>query len=551
MLDLVAFGEVYGAGNQRYSAGRNTKRTKLKNGIIKMNKRIWFGFFILLAGMSCAEVRFAPIFNDGAVLQCEMKVNVWGSADPGETVTVSFAGQSKKTVADPSGKWMLQLDPMPPSMEPRTLSVVSAIGNQQSAISNVTVGEVWLATGQSNMVFPLRPTEGGEERLAKTIPEIRFAVVPQKTGLPVEERFTPQQLAWKEFKPSVNAEIAAVAFYFAEKLQVATGHKVGIIQSSYGGTPCEAWTPDWALAAKPELKYFADAIRGGLSSGKNKDQWVAEEAALKNARQLLDQWNKTKTGARPKDPGASDPGNPWSSKSPTVLYENMITPLVPYTVRGIIWYQGEANAGKPDQYRVLFPAMIEAWRKVWERPDMPFLFVQLAAYNQTTQDWPELRAAQAFTRDTVKNTGMALAIDCGEKQQIHPRFKQPVGERLARLALNQAYGKKIVSRGPAFKQMKIKDRRVLVEFSCAEDGLRTSDGKAEVPAFEVAGSDDKFQPVYARIVAKDAVELTCESIIAPVSVRYAWANWVEPSVTLQNSAGLPAEPFCQKSVQEK
>jgi sialate O-acetylesterase len=509
------------------------------------------GLLILLfAGASFAEVSFAPVFNDGAVLQCEMPVNIWGKADPGATVTVLFAGQEKSAVASGSGEWMLQLDPMTPSSEPRKLIASSSIGNQQSSISNVVVGEVWLATGQSNMEMTLHRTVGGPERLAMTLPEIRFFKVPRQTGLP-PKAMTAAQLAWKTFKPGANDAIAAVAFYFAEYLQKNTGVNVGIIQSSYGGTPCQSWTPMQALDEKPELKHYADAIRRGISANKPPEEWQAEVDAFRTQYNLLNEWNRNQTG--PKPPPAKWPSaeNLCFPQSPVVLYENMIRPLIPYTARGVIWYQGEGNAGKPDEYRILFPVMIEAWRQAWNRPDWPFLFVQLAAYNQLNmKTWPELRAAQTFTRDTVPHTGMALAIDCGEKNDIHPRVKQPVGERLARLALADVYGQKVVSRGPAFQTLEKKDGKLFVIFHYSEDGLKTSDGKAEVPGFEAAGADGKFYPASARIISKDTVELGCAEVKKPVSVRYAWYNWVEPPVTLQNSAGLPAEPF-SRVIKEK
>lgn len=509
-----------------------------------MRKIICLSMVLILVSLAHAELFFAPIFNDGAVLQCEMPVNIWGKADPGATVTVSFAGQEKRTVASGGGEWKLQLDPMAPSSEPRKLTATSSIGNQQSSIGNVLIGEVWLATGQSNMVMPLNNSHGGEDRLKMTLPNVRFTKVPQQTGLPPKP-FSAEQLAWHTFEPGPNVQIAAVAFYFAEHLQMNVGGVVGIIQSSYGGTPCEAWTPAWALDEKPELKYYAEAVRKAATIGKSKEEWLAEADSPAKYKQALAQWNIKKEGPRPAAPAAVDPGNPWSSKSPTVLFENMIVPLIPYTARGVIWYQGEGNSGKPDEYRILFPAMIEAWRKVWNSPERPFFFVQLAAYNHPNQDWPGLRAAQTFTRDTVKNTGMALAIDCGEKENIHPRAKQPVGERLARLALDQVYGQKVVARGPDFKNMKVQEGRVLVEFFYTADGLKTSGGKADVPGFEVAGADGKFYPAPTHIIAKDKVELTCVEVPKPISVRYAWHNWVEPPVTLENSAGLPAEPFAE------
>jgi sialate O-acetylesterase len=376
-----------------------------------------------------------------------------------------------------------------------------------------------------------------------TLPDICFIRVPQKIGLPVEKEFTAAELAWKKFAPPENQGIAAVAFYFAEQIQQKTGRKVGIIQSSYSGTPCEAWTPEWALDARPELKYLANEVRRGIASGKTKEQWEAESKAFHEYWLANREWIKTKNGPRPVAVPKPGPDNPWDSCAPTGLYENMIVPLLPYTTRGVVWYQGENNAGKPDEYRVLFPAMIEAWRKAGDRPDWPFFFVQLPAYARSGQDYAGMRAAQTFTRDTVKNTGMALAIDCGEKDNIHPRAKQPVGERLARLALDQVYKQDVSSRGPAFQSLEKNNGKVRVVFQYAENGLKTSDGKSEVPGFEIAAKDGKYCTAQACIVGKDTVELTSLEVMAPVSVRYAWHGWIEPPVTLQNSAGLPTEPF--------
>ena len=507
----------------------------------------WITLCSLICSACLAELSLAPMFNDGAVLQCEMPINVWGKAEPETTVTVSFAGQEKQAVASAAGKWQVVLDALPACSEPLELTVRSSLDTRQLTLSNVVVGEVWLASGQSNMAQPLKFSRYGPDRLAKTIPEIRFVIVPQKTGLPVEQPLTPDELAWKSFSPETNTNMASVAFYFAEQIQQETGRMVGIIQSSSGGTPCEAWVPQDTLAAHQDLKYLADQIDEGRVSGKGKDQWLAEIDAYWEARSEFRAASKNKNPPKPEPVSGS---NPWWKQSPTVLYENMIAPLIPYTARGVIWYQGEANAGRPKEYRILFPAMIEAWRKEWQRPDWPFFFVQLAAYGHSSSLWKELCASQTFVRDTVKNTGMALAIDCGDKKNIHPAAKQPVGERLARLALDQVYGQNVVSRGPAFQAFERENEQVLVHFHYFEKGLKTSDGNPAVPGFEMAGDDRKFRTATARIVSGDTVELTSSDVLRPVYVRYAWANFPEPPVTLQNSAGLPAEPF-SRMIKEK
>lgn len=500
---------------------------------------VWLAALVSVAEL-CA-VEFSPVFGDGAVLQAGMAVNVWGQAGPGAKVTVTFAGQEKQAVSDKEGRWKVQFDPLEPSTEPRTLTAASA-GTTKS-IGNVVVGEVWIAAGQSNMVWPLAKSEGGAANLARSLPLLRFVVVPREAGLPPQP-FTPGQLAWRSFIPGANRELAAVAFHFAESLLREKDGAIGIIQSSVGGTPAEAWTPLAALESRPELKSHADLMARARASGKSPDEWRREVEDYDNFRAAQKRWARTREGAPPEPVPEPVPGNPWFRSSPTVLYENMIAPLIPYTVRGVIWYQGESNALQPDEYRILFPSLIHAWREAWQRPDLPFLFVQLAAFDDPRpgRDFPGLRAAQSFTRDTVSHTGMAVAIDAGERGDIHPKFKQPVGERLARLALAQVYGREVASRGPVMSGAGSENGKVTVVFAHAGAGLKTSDGRTEIPGFEVAGPDGRFHAATARLAGPAGVVLECASVAQPAAVRYAWAPWIEPPVTLQNADGLPAEP---------
>jgi sialate O-acetylesterase len=392
------------------------------------------------------------------------------------------------------------------------------------------------------MAFGLGSDEQGATWTVQTIPELHYVLVPRKTGIPVERDFTPQELAWKSFTPGQNAALSAVSFYFAKEIKDATGRQVGIIQSAAAGTPIQAWTPITVLDAHPQLKHFADSIRAGIARGRGKEECLAEVEADHQWYLANREWQKTKEGSQPVRPEVKD-GNPWFHRSPTVLYKNMIEPLTQYTVRGILWYQGENNTGNPPEYQVMFPAMIQSWRSAWIRPDLPFYFVQLPAWNSTAP-WAEFRAAQAVARETLDHVGMAVAIDCGEKDNIHPKNKQPVGDRLARLALADVYGLPVVSRGPVFQTLEKIGDRIRVVFQCSENGLKTSDGKADVPGFEVAGADGAFHVAAAHIVGKDTVELISSEVREPESVRYAWHSWIEPPVTLRNSVGLPAEPFC-------
>jgi sialate O-acetylesterase len=503
--------------------------------------RMVLGLLALMTTAQGGAVEFAPVFNNGTVLQAALPVNIWGRAEPGATVKVTFAGQEKSTISDKEGRWMLQLDPLEPSAKPRTLTASGA--GATASLADVVVGEVWIAAGQSNMVWPLSGSEDGAASLAKTLPLIRFVIVPSQAGLPARP-FTPEQLAWRSFAPGNNRKLAAVAFHFAEYLQTETGGVIGIIQSSVGGTPAEAWTPLAALRSRPELASHADLITQALDSGKSADELRRAVEDHRNFVAATRRWARTKEGPRPKPVPAPDPGNPWLGGSPTVLYENMVAPLVPYTVRGIIWYQGESNALKPDEYRTLFPTLIGAWREAWQRPELPFLFVQLAAFDdpKPERDFPGLRAAQSFTRDTVPHTGMAVAIDAGERKNIHPKFKKPVGERLARLALAQVYGREVAARGPVMSRAEAKDGAIVVAFDHAGGGLKTSDGRTEIPGFEVAGPDGKFEAATARLDGPASVVLQSAAVTTPVSARYAWAPWIEPPVALQNSNGLPAEP---------
>ena len=487
----------------------------------------------------------APIFNDGAVLQCGMPVNVWGTAEPHSTLQVVLDGKPLvQARVDADGRWLAELPSQRPG-GPHTLEVKS--GEDSVKLVSVWFGEVWIASGQSNMLVGLGTAEGGPEALALTVPGVRFVVVPKTTGLPAEGKFTSQDLAWKEFAPPDNTKLAAVAFFFANRLREETGHRVGIIQTSYGGVPITAWMPLSALQSNPAFAWHVEIRRVAEARGRTESKREWEEFE-KNSRALAE-WAKNPQGQQPIP--VADPGlkNSFNTRSPTVLWENMAVPLIPYTARGVIWYQGESDAAGPEEYRLLFPALIGAWRQAWNRPDWPFLFVQLAGFGgfegkpaNSHGDWPSLRAAQALARETVPHTGMAVALDCGEKHGIHPKFKKPVGERLARLALAQVYGRDIASRGPLLTKAENQNGKILLTFDHTGTGLKTSDGHSEVPGFTVAGTDKTFHPATARITGPATIELTCAEVPAPVTVHYAWADWSEPPVTLQNSDGLPAEP---------
>lgn len=495
---------------------------------------IFAALLVPVAGQCEASrtLRLGVPFSDHAVLQCELPLNFWGSAAPGSSIAILLDGKPQGTAtADRDGNWKTQIPAQPPGSTPHSITV--QCGSESAELNDILFGEVWLASGQSNMAFGLNKAKDGDALCPASGTRVRFANVTAQKGFPD----TPEKkrLFWNEFLPGSNNWISAVAAYFGTDLAEKLNRPVGIIVCAVGATPAEAWTPLAALEAHPETSDLARFYRETIA-GKT----VEDLKALHQTK--VAEWKK-------KNPGQSFmqiPDSPFENTFPVRLYENMIVPLVPFTMRGVIWYQGEnnANTARASQYRVLLPAMIQSWRDAWARPDLPFLFVQLAAFAaREGGQWPELREAQAYVRDTVQNTGMAVAIDAGEQRDIHPKNKKPVGQRLAKLALKQVYGKDVAARGPVFSGCSFEETRAVIRFDFAGGGLKTRDGGKSVPGFELAGADGVFHPAAARISSSNTVELTCPEGGKATTVRYAFSPWVDPPVQLENSAGLPAEPF--------
>lgn len=502
--------------------------------------------FCLLTGLSahaCAgDLGLAPIFNGGAVLQCEMPVNIWGNASPGEAVLVSFAGQNKTAKANEQGHWMLQLDSMKASAESHRLVAQFQVSGSRVQVGNVHVGEVWLATGQSNMVQPARVTAEGRDALKTVHPSIHFSKVPLRAGSPHIPPCTAAELAWGAFGPRHN-ELAAVAFHFAEELQPKIGKHVGVIQCSYGGTPIESWMPKELLLGTASSKRTRAIFRSERQRGYSVDEWKKEIASYDEAKAAEREWARKKQGERPPEPIQPRLGNPFLKKTPASLYESMTSEIVPYTARGVLWYQGEANANRPDEYVELLSAHIGRVRQDFKNETMPFYFVQLSAWGPGEEHWPKFRAAQARVRDSVPNTGLALSLDVGDKLNIHPTNKKPVGRRLAYLALNDAYDIDTPARGPRLKTVQLTGSKMLLTFDHALEGLDTADGSDAVSGFEIAGSDKQFVTANGSITGKAEISLDAPSVPKPMFARYAWHGFFQPSLNLCNSADLPAEPF--------
>ena len=455
---------------------------------------------LALGGGLRADVQLPALFGNHMVVQAGRPIQVWGIADPNEKVTVSFRSQEVKVSASDTGAWAAHLDPSAPG-GPFTLEVQ---GNNLVSIEDVHVGEVWVASGQSNMVWPLERSDNAEAEIAAAKhPAIRYFKVAQATAdLPLAD-VTGE---WLVVSPETAAQFSGVAYFFARHLEGRLGRPVGIIQSAWGGTPAEAWTSQPALADDPTLK--------GLISSYDRAARTA-----RSRRQQVRLHHK-----------------------PAALFNAMIVPLTRYAIRGAIWYQGEnnGNRGQGILYRRLFRTLIEDWRRAWGQGDFPFLFVQLANYGRvpSADSWPELREAQSMALGLAR-TGMAVTIDIGNSTDIHPRNKQDVGLRLALAARAVAYGERgLVHSGPTFRQATWEGSAVRLWFDHAGNGLEARNGPLR--GFEIAGAAGGFYIADPRIEGNTVV-LSNRAVVAPTSVRYGWA--ADPDANLFNSAGLPASPF--------
>lgn len=487
-------------------------------------------FFISAAALSLAsfaaqaEVKLHPLFTDGAVLQRDLPISIWGTASEGEKVTVEIAGQKATTTAK-DGKWSVKLKPLSVG-KPLTLTVE---GTNKLEVKDVLVGEVWLCSGQSNMSFGLNSADNATEAIAASAnPNIRLFQVPMNAQM---EAQTEVKAQWKACTPQTVPGFSAVGYFFGRDLQKSLGVPIGLINSSVGGTPAQAWTSKPVLESTPAGKPYLDSYA----------------AAMKNVEQLeakfqkdTEEWKKKVEEAKAANqPAPRAPGLPpnRSTGRPACLYNGMIAPLVPYAMRGAIWYQGEANASNPENYRDLLSAMIGGWRADFN-PDLAFLIVQLAPYDKPApEQWAWFRETQRQLALNVPKAGLAAIPDAGDPQDIHPKRKEPVGQRLALAAEATVYGKKVEYSGPAVKSADFSGGKAVLTMDHAE-GLVAKDGAPS--GFLIAGEDKKFVPATAKI-SGTKIEVSSPDVAAPKAVRYAWKNM--PDGNLWNAAGLPASPF--------
>jgi sialate O-acetylesterase len=486
------------------------------------------------------QLTLGSLFTDHAVLQRDMVVPVWGKGEPGQQVTVQFAAQEKKATVDKDGRWMVKLDPMAASADGQTLTVKAEPDGATLARQDVLVGEVWICSGQSNMAMNLGGASNGPEAIAAADdPQLRlFGAGAHATDEPQESIGG----SWAANSPQRAAGFSAVGYFFGQELRKRLGVPVGLIQSAVGGTVAEAWTAQADLESNPLLKPWLERQAARVA-----DYPRLLAAHKEREPELLAKYEEEVAKAKAagtKEPGKPQPpGNPATDNNrPTGLYNGSIAPLVPYAVRGAIWYQGESNNGRAKEYQTLFPQMIASWRKAWAQGDFPFLFVQIAPHGGMT---PEIREAQRVTTETTPNTAMAVTTDVGDAADIHPKRKQPIGIRLATAARALAYGETIEYSGPTLDGMKIAGNRAILTFKHIGGGLVAKDG--DLKGFTIAGADGKFVDAKATIEG-DTIVVSSDAVPAPVAVRYGWAN--VPDVNLYNKADLPASPFQTESVFE-
>ena len=507
------------------------KRTGLNEHIVLILSSI---LLLACAGAAVADIKLPAIIGDNMVLQQGGKVSIWGWADSGEEVTAGVSWNSMKwsVTADKDGKWSFRLNP-PKAGRPHEMTLT---GKNAITIKNILVGEVWVCSGQSNMQMAVQSSANSKQEIAGAgYPKIRLFSVKRKVA---EKPQSDCEGSWSECSPETVPGFSAAAYFFGRELHKQLKVPIGLIHTSWGGTPAEAWTRREVLEANPDcapiLKRYADAVaRYPQAMEEHKQKLVEWKQAAEKAKA-----DGKKSPRRPREPFG--PGNPHS---PAGLYNAMIAPLIPYGIQGAIWYQGESNAGRAYQYRTLFGGMIKNWRDDWGRGKFSFLFVQLANFMKVKPEpdesaWAELREAQSMTL-ALPNTGMAVIIDIGDAVDIHPKNKQDVGKRLALWALADTYGKKLVYSGPIYKSMKADGGRIVLSFDHVGGGL-IAKGDEQLKGFSIAGADRKFVWADAKIEG-DTVVVSSDKVSEPAAVRYAWAD--NPVCNLYNQESLPASPF--------
>ncbi len=494
-------------------------------------------FCLSIGAAARAELKLPAIIGDHMVLQQKQANRIWGWDTPGTQITVTFAGQTKTAVAGTDGKWTVSLDPLPASTTPQELTVA---GTTTRKIQDVLVGEVWICSGQSNMGFTLGNDWNGDiEAAASKLPNLRLIKVPNVGTQELQNDFKGQ---WKLSTPESATSFSAVGFFFGRYLQEILGVPVGLIDDAWGGSAAEAWVRRQTIEQDPRFKDL-------MESTKKHEAELQDDKAQEKYETQLAKWRTAAAEARAA--GRTPPRQPASPRAwltgnarPGNIFAGVVNPTLGYGIRGVIWYQGESNAGRAYEYATLFPFLIEQWRKEQGQGDFPFYWVQLADYMAEKPEpgesaWAELRESQTKTL-SLPNTGQAVIIDLGEGDNIHPKNKYAVASRLVRWALAKDYGFNFPYRSPEFKSMETEGSKLKLTFDCFGSSLRAFD-VPEAHGFAVCGEDKVWHWAKGTVHGANQVEVWSDQVEKPIAVRYAWAD--NPVCNLTSKEGLPVTPF--------
>jgi len=483
-------------------------------------------------GAGAQNLKLPALFSDNMVIQREQESPIWGQSEPNTDVLVSLGRAQCIVKSDAGGKWSVKL----PSLKPGgPFEMIVECGEEKIVLKNMMIGDVWICSGQSNMEWPLlKALNGNEEAAAAKYPNIRLFMAKKQIAT---DPLSDTQGRWQECSPEAVKDFSGVGYFFGREIHKKLNVPIGLIQSAWGGTPIESWMSVSALRSDPDFlpiyKKWKELIEKYPEAKKEHDLKVKEWEAVKK---------EAEKQGKPVPEWPLAPYGPSNPRQPNVLFNGMIQPLIPYGIKGVIWYQGESNFRRGYQYRNLFPVMIEDWRARWGQGNFPFLFVQLPNYKSQSEKkfhWPEVREAQLMCLAKASNTGMAITIDIGEPNDLHPPRKQEVGRRLALAAMKIAYGQDLVYSGPIYKKMTVTGERIAIEFDHADGGLITRN-EEPLKGFVIAGEDRNFVLAQAKIEGNSIIVWN-DSVKKPAAVRYAWES--APEANLYNKADLPASPF--------
>ncbi len=504
-------------------------------------RRTWcLGVTAILAGAGWtatarADVRLPAIIGNNMVLQADKSLAIWGWAEPGEDVTVTLGESKAAAKADANGNWSVKL---PAQKASATAAEMTVAGKNTIKLTNILVGEVWAGSGQSNMQWSVTNSSNKDQEIfAANFPQIRLFLVPNRLS---SKPLNDVNAGWVVCSPETIPNFTAVLYFFGREIHKTLNVPVGLIGVSWGGSRIEPWITYEQFAAQPELKPELDNIN------KARADYTTAMATRKQLIPAIKAWVEAAEKAAAAGEEIPDapavPGNPLNQfTSPSAMYNGMVHGLVPYALRGFLWYQGESNRGQGMHYADLMKGLITNWRSLWGSPDLPFLYVQLAPYKYEGSELalPEIWEAQTAAL-AVPNTGMAVTTDIATIGDIHPPNKQDVGKRLALWALAHTYRKSdLVYSGPLYDSMAVEGDKIRIKFKHTSPGLVARDGKP-LSWFSIASEDKQFYPATATIDG-DTVVVTSPKVPKPVAVRFGWNQIAEPN--LSNKANLPASPF--------